>query len=82
MKYALAKSNVLKRAATEKQQEMETSIKNRAATFLENLENLENVVFFEKVMESHGKVMEKSWKIMAGHGKVMENFSQRLFFLL
>ena len=76
MKYALAKSNGLKRAATEKQQEMETSIKNRAATFLENLENLENVVFFEKVMESHGKVMENhgwSWK---SHGKI---FSKIIF---
>jgi hypothetical protein len=44
----------------------------KAATFLENLENLDKAVFFEKVMES----LEKSWKIMAGHGKVMEIFSQ------
>jgi hypothetical protein len=29
-----------------------------AATFLENLENLEKAVFFEKVMENHGW----SWK--------------------
>jgi hypothetical protein len=40
-----------------------------AATFVENLENLEKAVFFEKVMENHGNVVENhgwSWK---SHGK-------------
>ena len=38
----------------------------RPATFLEKLENLEKAVFFEKVMESPGKVLENhgwSWKM-------------------
>jgi hypothetical protein len=52
----------------------------RAATFLENLENLEQAVCFEKVMENPGKFIENhgwSWK---SHGKcfsMQNNFASK-----